>query len=274
MINPENLRASHDMVWQSWIFAALNVENIYIYFCIQETGCKQTPIWHYWSLSNEEQFYVLLTFMLFFSPASLRRWLIIPCFLAAMAQVLTVRPWGTLLWFIRSDAMFFGTIIALSWHYYGAYMHKLQSKIPRGALQALVLVAMALVILVARDEVSIRYHGLVAIFSGLTVMAVSSNRNLLTHQKPTRTFLSFIGSRSYSIYLVHFPVFVLMRDVIISTNWLDLTVQLDRIAMTFIAIMITLILSDFSYRYVENPLRKWGREKSTKIQSSPELQPS
>jgi peptidoglycan/LPS O-acetylase OafA/YrhL len=55
----------------------------------------------------------------------------------------------------------------------------------------------------------------------------------------------WIGKRSYSIYLWHWPVFVLMR-------W---TVGLDTPALFAVATLTTLALATFSYSIIERPLR-------------------
>ena len=55
----------------------------------------------------------------------------------------------------------------------------------------------------------------------------------------------WIGKRSYSLYLWHWPVFVLMR-------W---TVGLQTAALFAVAILVTFALACFSYRVIEQPLR-------------------
>ncbi|HVW81067.1 MAG TPA: acyltransferase family protein [Mycobacteriales bacterium] len=62
--------------------------------------------------------------------------------------------------------------------------------------------------------------------------------------------LRWIGVRSYSIYLWHWPIAVVTRPALDTSmpTWLD---QLLRIALT-------LALSDATYRYVETPIRKRG----------------
>lgn len=57
--------------------------------------------------------------------------------------------------------------------------------------------------------------------------------------------LVWIGKRSYSLYLWHWPVYVLLR-------W---TIGLERPEQYVLALVATLLLSMFSYRYIEQPLR-------------------
>lgn len=60
--------------------------------------------------------------------------------------------------------------------------------------------------------------------------------------------LKWFGDRSYGIYLWHWPVFVLLRTGI-DLQWPEPVIFIAKIA-------IVLIISDFSYRLVELPIRK------------------
>lgn len=55
----------------------------------------------------------------------------------------------------------------------------------------------------------------------------------------------WIGKRSYSLYLWHWPVFVILR-------W---TIGIESLAVRFFAIALSIGLAALSYRYVETPLR-------------------
>lgn len=60
--------------------------------------------------------------------------------------------------------------------------------------------------------------------------------------------LKWIGDRSYGIYLWHWPIFVLMRSGI-DIQWPD--------PVAFVAkILIVLVIADLSYRFVEMPIRQ------------------
>jgi peptidoglycan/LPS O-acetylase OafA/YrhL len=65
-------------------------------------------------------------------------------------------------------------------------------------------------------------------------------RRLLAHGVPV-----WIGKRSYSLYLWHWPVYVLFR-------W---TVGVERAALAAAAVFVTFILASLSYGWIEVPLR-------------------
>ncbi|MEL6653928.1 MAG: SGNH hydrolase domain-containing protein, partial [Bacteroidota bacterium] len=90
-----------------------------------------------------------------------------------------------------------------------------------------------------------------------TMMLIAGNG--LSEQNHIRRFLSSgylvdIGKRSYSIYLWHWPVIVLM-------GW---TVGIGDADSVLIAIAITLTLSEISYRLIETPLRRSDKLQSFK----------
>lgn len=47
----------------SYIFSILNIQNLHIYHCVRSVvECSVDPLWHYWSLSAEEQFFLIAPF--------------------------------------------------------------------------------------------------------------------------------------------------------------------------------------------------------------------
>ena len=82
-----------------------------------------------------------------------------------------------------------------------------------------------------------------------TVLMIGS-AGTLPHNSIVRRTLSlspmvWIGKRSYSLYLWHWPVYVLMR-------W---TVGLNTLHLFFIAVLASFTLALFSYNFIEQPLR-------------------
>lgn len=270
--NVERSFGGRELVLNSWVFGVLNIENLYIYVCAnQNPPCGGTPLWHYWSLSLEEQFYLLLPFFLFF--IGRRKLLIWPCLIIAIYQATSVRPWGSLLWFIRSDALMYGTVIALGWHYYRSALDSVFSHSPRWCLQALLSILLVLLILVARDDVSRHYHGLVAVTAGFMVLIASKDSCLFTTSRVSRFAAKYIGSRSYSLYLVHLPVFSIMRELILNFGLLDIVGnEQHRIYTVVLGLAAALIIADFSFRFIESPLRTFGRRISIGTKNKTNMQ--
>ena len=70
--------------------------------------------------------------------------------------------------------------------------------------------------------------------------------------------LSFIGDISYSIYLIHFPL-ILVTLVIL--NILDLKINFNSMTIFCTYLVLTLLISFFSYNFLEIPLKKLLRKK-------------
>ena len=91
-----------------------NVMNIYTPYCIANAGGQQCLVdnflGHYWSLSLEEQFYLVFPFLFFFlSRKSLATLLIA----AVLAQLLWQRPFFTYAWHVKTDTLCRGILLAL-----------------------------------------------------------------------------------------------------------------------------------------------------------------
>lgn len=254
---------NQELVFKSWFYGVINLENIYIYDCASANPlCQGTPLWHYWSLSLEEQFYLLLPFILFFT--SYRKQLIWPFLAIAVLQAFSIRPWGKLLWFIRSDALLYGAIIALGWHYYSEV---LSSTLARGRrwLWQIILISLAILLIVlARQAITPYYMGLVAATSGALVLIVSVNADFIVRGTVAKWFSLYVGSRSYSIYLVHLPVLLIFREILLNTGFLDLSRTHSQIMAAILALMATLLLAEFSFKVIESPMLRFGRRLSRK----------
>ena len=70
--------------------------------------------------------------------------------------------------------------------------------------------------------------------------------------------LSFIGDISYSIYLIHFPLILV---TLIILNILDLKINFNSMTIFCTYLVLTLLISFFSYNFLEIPLKKLLRKK-------------
>lgn len=93
------------------------------------------------------------------------------------------------------------------------------------------------------------YRGGFLVLSVLTavLVVVAAHPGLKFGQRLGNPVLKWFGDRSYGIYLWHWPIFVLMRSGI-DIQWPDPIAFVVKIA-------IVLVISDLSYRFVEMPIR-------------------
>ena len=105
----------------------------------------------------------------------------------------------------------------------------------------------------------------VGLASVVVIMAcVHPRTRLLSKTILSQQPLPWIGVRSYGIYLWHWPVFMLSRA--------HLDVALDGLPLLGLRLVLTVVLAEISYRYVERPIRKgalergWGRIREARGQ--------
>jgi peptidoglycan/LPS O-acetylase OafA/YrhL len=241
--------------------AALNVANFYFYERFAQGYVAHGTLGVFWSLSLEEQFYLLLPILLYF----VRRRFLIPVLLAAFfIQVFIHRPAGyipghtSLLWFTRTDALILGVLIAL-WKQHPSYQSNEPRFLRRGGL-ALPLVGLCILMLAmvpAFREVAAISTGLVAIISGVLVLMASYDHNYILRPSRFKTAMVWLGSRSYSIYLIHATCYAFSIELAESIGITG--GNMTTLLLTIWCIFFTLALSEINYQFIEAPFRRIGR---------------
>jgi peptidoglycan/LPS O-acetylase OafA/YrhL len=88
----------------------------------------------------------------------------------------------------------------------------------------------------------------VSLATAALIMAISYPQTRLGSALLGHRPLRWIGKRSYSIYLWHWPVYMVTRP--------QLDVPFDGILLLALRLVATVLLADLSYRYVEMPIRR------------------
>ena len=219
----------------------------------------------YWSLSLEEQFYLLLPFLVFFCRKRLT-----PILMAIIAVQLFVNrdafslPWNI----VRTDGLFLGVLIAI-WQTHSNYedFHPkfLKSFVARSIFLAWLVIS--LIVLGSRLDMIPKTHrfSFATVISGIAVFVASFNQNYIVRGGPLKPILMWIGARSYGIYLAHIPIFAITREIFHRTNS-DTPLETRSLgAMTLLVVsatVLTLIAVELNYRYLEKPLQEKGRRIS------------
>ncbi|WP_459706473.1 acyltransferase family protein [Paraburkholderia sp. 2C] len=253
------------------LFASvLQVQNFHMWDCIAHNAyqrCGDAGSW--WSLSLEEQFYLALPFIVFF----LGRYALLLVTTLVVVQLSIPREAWTILWAIRSDALGLGVLLAAfeSTNVYGsigAYIANARNVI------AALCVMLFYVLIAAPVQTALFMPpgfstGIVALASAGLVFVASYDQNILA-RGPLKNVWLWIGSRSYGIYLIHWPMVTLTK-----IGWKIFEPSEPHHIVRYVALWLTLSFgfAELNYRFLEEPLRKRGklivsrRRPSTNYQS-------
>lgn len=220
------------------------------------------PFLHYWSLSVEEQFYLIWPALIVFGFGALNRragigLLVIlsaVSFISLVAIQETDYNAAFYLMPFRIWEFGIGAVIAASGL---GLMEKESRKLSHSALLSSFLTILGSGLIAASFLIGQKIFGLgnqlmLAVFgAALVIMTPSNPASKLLLGNPAFIWL---GKRSYSLYLWHWPVIVYLRyyvGVELSPAWMAL------------ATVLSLGLAAISYRYVENRFRRpWFTDKS------------
>ncbi|WP_439887000.1 acyltransferase family protein [Pseudomonas sp. MBLB4123] len=222
----------------------------------------------YWSLSLEEQFYLLFPLLIVLS----RR--LLPYALGALVLLQFFSMRTPLLMMFRTDALALGILIAL-WTGHPSYQWFRPSSLIRGWRGPVFLLA-ALVGLGAlgADQyqmLSVRI-GLIAALSAALVWGASCDGGWLWPDGAFKRLMIWLGTRSYAIYLIHVPAFFVTREF-----WFRLYPEQqgfgDEFFYPFVmgAAVLIVGLSELNYRLIECPLRERGKRIAQRLLHKQEL---
>lgn len=157
----------------------------------------------YWSLSLEEQFYLLFPLVVFFSG----RWL--PQALLCIVALQLFQERGLLLMSFRTDAICLGVLIAL---FHGRFnlAHFLHGAREHRWLITFIAISVLILMCIANGK-ALKFPFLpmsfVALASAVLVFIASLDANFIRSMIPYPRIFLWVGSRSYAIYLIHIPLF-------------------------------------------------------------------
>jgi peptidoglycan/LPS O-acetylase OafA/YrhL len=223
-----------------------------------------------WSLALEEQFYVIIAFVI----RKLRRGLL-PLLIAFIVLAPMLRticyfafPQGALMGYLwlpmRADAPLLGVLIAYGWRQ--PAMHAWILAHQHVFLIAMLTLGGALIGLnVWRQELAlsgssvmttIGYTWVAVFYACLLCLVLAQPAGRLARSFCVRP-LRWLGEISYGVYLIHIPVLGLCHALAFGQT--PTITNRRELAVAMMALVISLVLAETSWRWFERPILHWGR---------------
>jgi peptidoglycan/LPS O-acetylase OafA/YrhL len=246
---------------QSLVSVGLFISNIFFF---QETGyfgfaAEKMPLLHTWSLAVEEQFYVV-TPLLIYAIYRFGERVLAVVFCLAVVLSLTFSEYQIQ---TNQQSSSFFLILSRAWELLAGSLiaiyriDKLQVSSKLSELVSLLGLSCIVFSMVFFDKNTL-FPGVNAFIpvAGAFLIIGFCRPNTLVFQLLSMKLLVWFGLISYSLYLVHQPVFALTRFLFISEPSGGLYIFL---------ILLSTYLAYLNYRYVEKPMRQMHRFYGNKI---------
>jgi peptidoglycan/LPS O-acetylase OafA/YrhL len=232
-------------------------------FFLQETGYWATanglkPLLHMWSLSVEEQYYLIFPLFLMLMWRFRKRWILSTLLIIAAISLLIAQwgaynkpAWNYFLLLTRGWELAIGASIAFYFLYRKKTIRTLSSHKAVNEVLGIVGLLMIGYTYYAFDEFTPypSFYALVPTIGTGLIVLFSSSETFVGRLLGTRLLVG-IGLISYSAYLWHQPLFAFARHSTLT----------EPSKLVFAALsVICFPLAYLSWRYVENPFRKKGK---------------
>ena len=225
-----------------------------------EAFARPSPLLHLWSLSVEGQLYLLWPLLLVGVLATARRSTallvtVLLAFASALLMALRYDPDGGSLAYYATDARASGFLVgaALAWVWRPPAWSAPLPRVARwgidvAGIAALVTLVVGFVAVTEFDAGLYTQGGFLRVGLLAAVLIVAATRSGgVVAALLSRPPVVAVGRRSYGLYLYHWPVFVLGREL-----------PLPPWKINLLGLLVTVAVAEASYRWIETPVRRGG----------------
>ena len=244
-------------IWAT-ICGVFNVANIRFSQAFMRYDYGASFAW--WSLSLEEQFYLLLPLAAWLTGRAL------PFLLVAVVAYQFPFVRGILGMSFRTDAIAMGVLLAImegsaAWRVAARQINPA----PRWLMAVAVLALFAALGTFGTEPwTHFRFRiGFIALISVVLVFLAAQDTGRLLGEGRLRKVLVWIGARSYGLYLIHIPAMFATREA-----WARLGGANDYLQLVTAAALM-LLLAEANWRWVEQPFRRRGTRAASRLLPQP-----
>lgn len=237
------------------------------YFNNLVVGTVNGNLGHLWSLSVEEHFYFLwpLLMYLFFLKMSLKKIFFSLSFIILLVWIWRIYVYNCnptpivfygdkfvinayLFTFCRIDSILLGALISFIYIKNKGNLFVFNNRINH-IVFGILLLLLIIITLTIDNEGALMKHGFFILTNmvcfSLIIFALNNPDYILLSNR----FIRWFGSRSYGIYLYHFPVFTLIYKLKVIDHY-----PLNFFWVTTLRLGISLVLAEISFRLLETPI--------------------
>lgn len=224
-----------------------------------------SPLTHFWSLAIEEQFYLIWPPLLMglyqmgVGHRGMRRAVLVTAVASAVAMALLYNP------ATDPSRLYYGTDTRSFSLLLGAWLAFFPPRLIDGARGAagramdiggvIGLAGLVALFIFSNGYTSFPYRGGMALCTVLTALVIvgAVRRGGVLERGLSAAPLRWVGTRSYSIYLWHYPILLLLNPSsdVSAKPWWAMPLQLA----------LVLAVAELSYRFIETPFRHGAFEK-------------
>jgi len=239
---------------KSIFYSLFFTSNYFFYFTgelYDATPSLLKPFLHTWSLSVEEQFYLIYPVIFYFSFKYFKNFLN-----KILFSLIFISIFAMVVYFYTNQSLAFFNFLTRFWELLiGALIANNQSKISSLNLSILKkniisffgLILIIYPILFFNKNISYGYIYTFVSIAGVSLIISFHDKEILINKILTNKILVFLGLISYSLYLWHYPIFAFGRI----TEFFGDGVSKKLIFLTF-------IFSLFTYYLIEKPFRNFN----------------